>query len=279
MTRKPKWLRVDLTCGASFGAVRGALEAGRLNTVCVGAKCPNRGECWAKGTATFMILGSICTRGCAFCGVGRGVPEPPDAEEPARVAEAAEKLGLKYVVVTSVTRDDLPDGGARHWAETVAAVRARIGGVRVEILTPDFNNIDSQLDVVFASRPDVFAHNIETVARLQKIVRVRADYAKSLAVLSKAAAAGLPAKSGLMLGLGETESEVRSAMRDLRGAGVTMLTIGQYIAPTERHFPVDRWVEPAEFAAFADEARALGFTFVKSAPLVRSSYNAQEAFL
>lgn len=250
----------------------------RLNTVCQGARCPNRGECFASGTATFLVLGEACTRDCRFCAIATERPAAPDPDEPRRVAEAAARMELRHVVVTMVTRDDLPDGGAGHVAAVVAAVRGRLPSVRVEVLVSDFRGDEAAVDVVTAAHPDVFNHNVETVPRLYDSVRPQADYARSLRVLARAAEAGegIPTKSGLMVGLGEEPAEVEEVLRDLRRAGVGIVTIGQYLRPSAAHLPVAEFVTPERFAFYADTARELGFTGVASAPFVRSSYHAAE---
>ena len=265
----------------------------KLETVCSGANCPNMSECFGRGTATFMILGNTCTRSCRFCAVPTGKPAMPRDDEPAAVAEASERLGLKHVVITSVTRDDLPDGGAGHFAETIRAVQARLRQTTIEVLTPDFQGDESAIDTVLAARPDVFNHNIETVPRLYSHVRPQARYKRSLDVLAYAKrvergrpqgagkhrdhGAGLT-KSGLMVGLGETNDEIREVMRDLRKAGCNILTIGQYLAPSSDHAPIARFVEPSEFDAMRTDALAMGFTAVAAGPFVRSSYRAEEIF-
>lgn len=254
------------------------LDELKLNTVCSGAKCPNRGECFASGTATFMVLGTECTRNCRFCAVDPAVPAPPDPDEPARIAEAAERMGLRHVVVTMVTRDDLSDGGAGHVVAVIEAIRARIPGSRVEVLVSDFGGDESCIDLVAAALPDVFNHNVETVPRLYPEVRPQADYARSLRVLERAREVrpAIPTKSGLMVGLGETAEEVAAVLSDLRGAGVDIVTIGQYLRPSSRHLPVVEFVTPETFGAYARTARDLGFPGVASAPFVRSSYHAAE---
>jgi len=278
--RLPPWLKRRIPAGAKLREVTDLLAALELTTVCDGAHCPNRGECFARGTATFMILGDHCTRNCRFCAVEPGDPGPPRADEPEAVAEASRRLGLRYVVITSVTRDDLPDGGAAHFARTIAAVRAACEGARVEVLTPDFLGDTDAIDTVLAARPDVFNHNVETIARLYDAVRPQADYRRSLDVLAYAArrGEGLVTKSGLMVGLGETPDEVRRAMEDLRGVGCEVLTIGQYLAPSSAHVPVARFVEPAEFDRWRDEGLAMGFAAVAAGPFVRSSYHAEHVF-
>jgi lipoyl synthase len=274
--RMPRWMHRPVRCGAELSKVEGVLASQRLSTVCVGAKCPNRGECFSAGTATFMIMGDVCTRDCAFCAVTSGPVEPLDGTEPERVAEAAARIGLKHVVVTSVTRDDLPDGGAGHFAATVSAVRKGLPAATVEVLVPDFGGRMRDVDRVAGVAPDVFNHNMETVRRLYGSVRPQAQYERSMEVLARAAAAGLVVKSGLMVGLGEEEDEVLDLLADLRGTGCTMVTVGQYLRPSERNAPVRRYWEPAEFEALEKEARAMGFDAVAAGPLVRSSYFAHE---
>jgi lipoic acid synthetase len=254
------------------------LEELELNTVCQSAKCPNRGECFSSGTATFLIMGDACTRGCRFCAVETRVPAPLDPDEPRRVGEAAARLGLKHVVITTVTRDDVPDGGAAHFVKVVEAVRAAVPDAAVEVLTSDFGGRLESVDTVAASRPDVFNHNVETVPRLYAEVRPGAIYERSLDVLERVHATqpDLPTKSGLMLGLGETPDEVREVMRDLVGHGVSMLTLGQYLRPSKAHLPVAEFVEPSVFAQLARDGYSMGFSAVASAPFVRSSYHAGE---
>ena len=250
----------------------------RLNTVCQSAKCSNRGECFASGTATFLIMGDACTRGCRFCAVATRAPEPLDPDEPRRVAEAAARLGLRHVVVTTVTRDDVPDGGAAHFVAVIEALRDVLPDAAVEVLTSDFAGRLESVDTVAAARPDVFNHNLETVPRLYATVRPGADYARSLRVLERVRLTqpDLPTKSGLMLGLGETADEIREVMRDLREQGVTMLTLGQYLRPSRAHLPIAEYVHPSVFAELARDAYELGFSAVASAPYVRSSYHAGE---
>ena len=276
-SRLPSWFRQALPPAASGGRVKQLLGQLGLHTVCEGAKCPNRAACWHDSAAAFLILGNVCTRDCRFCAIPHEArPAPPDPGEPARLAEAAAAMGLRHVVVTSVTRDDLPDGGAAHFAATIREIRSRIPGAAVEVLIPDFQGDPAALATVLAAQPDILNHNLETVERLQPAVRPQADYARSLAVLRRAADAGARTKSGLMLGMGETEAEIRAALRDLRAAGVTLLTLGQYLAPSSAHHPVARFVPPAEFAGWRAEALALGFATVAAAPHVRSSYHADE---
>ncbi len=272
---RPDWLRVPAPDPAPAGRMEALLTRLHLGTVCQEANCPNIGECFSRGTSTFLILGTVCTRGCRYCAVEKGLPRPLDPREPERVARAVAALGLRHAVVTSVTRDDLPDGGAEQFARTIAAIRARCPHTSVEVLVPDFAGSASALDTVRQARPDVFNHNIETVRRLFPTVRPKADYALSLAILGRAAAAGLAVKSGLMLGLGETDAEIAATLGDLRAAGCRQVTLGQYLAPTPAHAPVERYVTPAAFAAWADTARAMGFDDVAAGPLVRSSYRAE----
>jgi lipoyl synthase len=250
----------------------------RLETVCESAKCPNRTECWSQQTATFMILGNVCTRPCGFCSVPRGKTEQVADDEPARLAEAAARLGLSYVVITSVTRDDLPDGGAEHFRRCIAAVRDRLPEAKIEVLTPDFRGNVRAIQTVIDARPDVFNHNTETVPRLYDRVRRNADYQRTLDLLAqvKASAPDMPTKSGLMVGLGETRDELLQVFADLRGVGCEMLTIGQYLQPTAAHLPVERYVPPDEFEELGQLARLLGFRMVASGPFVRSSYHASE---
>ena len=281
----PPWLKKRVPTGEGAAAVARILADLGLATVCSGAHCPNLPECYARGTATFLILGDTCTRSCRFCAIpSERRPGPPRDDEPEAVAEASARLCLKHVVITSVTRDDLPDGGAGHFARTIRAVRSRLPGAVVEVLTPDFQGSPAAVDAVLDATPDIFNHNVETVPRLYADVRPQADYRRSLDVIAqgrrRADAAGptLYTKSGLMVGLGETPDEVREVMRDLREAGCDILTIGQYLAPSASHRPIARFVEPAEFAAWEADARALGFAAVAAGPFVRSSYQADRLF-
>jgi lipoic acid synthetase len=276
--RLPAWLRLPLPTSDSFARTRNLLDDLRLHTVCESAKCPNHWECWSRGTATFMIAGDRCTRACGFCAVTTAKPFALEADEPQRVAEAARRMGLKHAVITAVARDDLADGGATHFARTIAAVREACSGIVVEVLVPDFNDSDAALAIVLAAAPDIFNHNLETVRRLTPAVRHRATYERSLSVLAKAKARkpALFTKSGLMLGIGEFEEEVVAAMRDLRAAGCDMLTLGQYLQPTQAHLPVVEFIAPAKFDALRAAAVAMGFAHVASGPLVRSSYHADE---
>ncbi|MDD3119305.1 MAG: lipoyl synthase [Victivallales bacterium] len=276
----PPWIRVRTGCGPQRNEVAEILAGLKLNTVCADARCPNLNECWHRRTATFMIMGNSCTRNCRFCAVDHSrPPEPLAADEPQRVAEAAARLELKYAVVTSVTRDDLSDGGAAHFAAVIRALRERLPEIGIEVLTPDFNDDRAALATVLAAKPTVFNHNLETVERLARQIRCRADYRRSLHVLAMAAELGgkeIPVKSGIMVGLGETDAEVETTIRDLYHAGARILTIGQYLPPTTQHWPLDRYVEPEQFAAWGRLAAAVGFDFVASAPMVRSSYHAGE---
>ncbi|EFL49560.1 lipoic acid synthetase [Solidesulfovibrio fructosivorans JJ]] len=273
--RLPSWLRVRLPKDAAFGETAHTVAAGGLRTVCRGARCPNIFECFSRGTATFLILGGVCTRGCAFCNITAGRPDPVDPGEPARLAAAVAELKLTHAVVTSVTRDDLPDGGAAHFAATIAALRQACPDTTVEVLTPDFGGDPVALDIVLAARPDVFNHNVETVPRLYPTARAGADYARSLAVLARAAAAGASVvKSGLMVGLGETREELTAVFDDLARAGCRVVTVGQYLRPSRRNLPVARYVPPDEFDALAALGRDHGIAEMVCAPLVRSSYKA-----
>ena len=275
--RKPEWLRVKADFSPEYQALKKTMRSNGLVTVCEEAGCPNIYDCWNDGTATFMINGSRCTRACGFCLVDTRKPEPLDAGEPARVAAATLELGLKHVVITCVARDDLADGGASALAETVGAIRAVSPDTNVELLISDCKGDEISLGTIFAARPDVLNHNLETVARLQRAVRPSAGYARSLAVLARAKDAGLSTKSGVMVGLGETRDEVMGALRDLRAVGVDIATIGQYLRPTGHHLPVARWWTPEEFASLKAEAEALGFAHVECSPLTRSSYHARSA--
>ncbi|MDW8468190.1 MAG: lipoyl synthase [Burkholderiales bacterium] len=275
---KPAWIRVRAPGpGSRYHEVKRLLREARLHTVCEEASCPNIGECFGKGTATFMILGDICTRRCPFCDVAHGRPRAPDPEEPEHLAETVARLGLSYVVVTSVDRDDLRDGGAAHFAACIRALRRRSPATTIEILVPDFRGrLERALDLLCADPPDVLNHNLETVPRLYRKARPGADYAHSLALLAefKRRHPQVPTKSGLMVGLGETDEEILAVMRDLRAHGVEMLTIGQYLAPSPHHLPVERYVPPETFARFERAAAALGFRHAAIGPLVRSSYHA-----
>lgn len=278
--RKPDWLKRRLPTGETFNEVRELIEAGKLHTVCQEAKCPNIWECYSHRTATFLILGERCTRNCRFCSVAPGLPEPLDPDEPGRVAEAVERMGLKYAVVTSVTRDDLPDGGAAHFAATIGEIRRRVPEAEIEVLIPDFQGDRAALETVLRARPDVLNHNIETVPRLYSRVRPRADYRRSLELLRRAGESAplIPTKSGLMLGLGERPEEIRQTLQDLREVGCRILTLGQYLQPSPAHLPVESYVPPEDFENWRKTALDLGFSEVASAPFVRSSYHAQKSF-
>ncbi len=279
-TRKPGWLKLKLPSGPEYEMVRSLIGRSELHTVCQEAKCPNQWECFSKQTATFLIMGSRCTRNCRFCAVEQGPPGPPDPEEPSRVAEAAHGLGLRYVVVTSVTRDDLPDGGAALFAATIRAIRNKIPEAMVEVLIPDFQGAPDALLAVVEARPDVLNHNIETVARLYPSVRPGAVYQRSMELFRRATDrdASLPVKSGLMLGLGESQEEIGKTLRDLLDAGCTLLTLGQYLQPSADHIPVERYVTPEEFDGWRRIAIEMGFAKVASGPFVRSSYHARDLF-
>jgi lipoic acid synthetase len=274
---KPEWIRVRLGTHPRFHEIKRILREHRLHTVCEEATCPNIGECFGKGTATFMILGDLCTRRCPFCDVAHGKPLPPDAEEPLNLARTISDLKLRYVVITSVDRDDLRDGGARHFADCIRATRELSPATHIEVLVPDFRGrLDAALDALSAAPPDVMNHNLETVPRLYKQARPGADYGHSLKLLKdfRSRYPKIPTKSGLMVGLGETDAEILGVMMDLRAHGVDMLTIGQYLQPSAHHLPVTRYVEPAVFDEFARQAEAMGFKHAASGPLVRSSYHA-----
>jgi lipoic acid synthetase len=275
--RKPEWLRAPVRLGDGLLAVERTVRDLGLVTVCEEAGCPNRSECWADGTATFMINGERCTRACGFCLVDTRKPEPLDATEPARVAEAVVRMGVRFAVVTTVARDDLPDEGAGAMAATVEAIRAADPAVQVEVLISDCRGRAEALDTIFASRPDVLNHNVETVPRLQRAVRPSAGYARSLGVLARAREAGLVIKSGLVVGMGETDEEIVATLADLAGIGVEIVTIGQYLRPTSHHLPVHRWVTPAQFEAYKVAGEAMGIGHVESSPLTRSSYHARQA--
>jgi lipoyl synthase len=277
--RLPEWLKVQLPTSSAFTATRTLLDGLSLHTVCESAKCPNHWECWSKGTATFMIAGDRCTRACGFCAVSTAKPLALEQDEPQRVAEATRRMGLKHVVITAVARDDLQDGGAEHFRRTIEAVRELNPGIVVEVLTPDFLDRDDAIDSVLVARPDIFNHNLETIRRLTPSVRHRATYDRSLRVLAKVKdrlGDKVHTKSGMMLGLGETQEEVLEAMRDLRHANCDILTLGQYLQPTLKHLPVVDFIPPAIFDSLRREGEALGFTHVASGPLVRSSYHADE---
>jgi len=279
--RLPEWLKLPLPTGHDYAEIEELLKRHRLNTVCRSAGCPNLGQCWSRGVATFMILGNTCTRNCRFCAVDKGRPEPVDVEEPMHVADASAQLKLRHVVVTSVTRDDLPDEGAGHFAETIRCIRERLPESTIEVLVPDFHAKPELMDIVCAARPDVYNHNLETVRELAPTIRPMADYARSLDVMRYVSThhCECVAKSGLMIGLGEDEDQIRRAMRDLAEAGCRLITIGQYLAPSKSHFPVQRFYTPEEFAAFETWAKEnLPEVTVAASPFVRSSYLADEVF-
>jgi lipoic acid synthetase len=274
--RKPSWLRVKLPTGENYRKVREIVGEHKLHTICQSGNCPNMGECWGAGTATFMILGNICTRSCGFCSVATGRPEAVDPFEPARVARSVELMGVKHCVITSVDRDDLKDGGSDIWAKTIRAIRRRCPGTTMETLIPDFQGKWENLAVVLEAAPEILSHNLETVRRLTKQVRIQAKYDRSLEVLMRAKRAGLRTKSGVMLGLGETDQEVEETMDDLRSVEVDILTLGQYLQPTKEHLPVAEFIHPDRFARFKEIGLAKGFRYVESGPLVRSSYHAEK---
>jgi lipoic acid synthetase len=273
---RPQWLRAPAPAGENYRDLKGLIDRLRLHTVCESAACPNVGECWNHRTATFMILGNVCTRRCGFCAVEKGAPLPVDTDEPRRVAEAVEAMGLRFAVVTSVNRDDRPDGGAELFALVIRAIRRRVPGCGIEVLTPDFQGSHAAVETVLEAAPEVFNHNTETVPRLYRQVRLGARYERSLDVLAHAArmAPGIPTKSGLMLGLGETLEEVLQVVRDLRAQGVRILTLGQYLRPSPKHLPIVRYIPPEEFEELRRAAYDMGFAHVESGPLVRSSYHA-----
>lgn len=271
--RKPEWLKVRIGMNDRYSLTHDAIRSHGLHTICQSGRCPNKSECWARGTATLMIAGDICTRSCKFCNTRTGRPMPLDPDEPEKVAESIARMQLRHAVITSVDRDDLPDLGAAHWAETILAVRRRNPDTRIEVLLPDFQGREDLLEQVIVTCPDVLAHNLETVRRLTPSVRSAARYDRSLDVLRKMSASGILTKSSLMVGLGETDEEVRIAISDLYETGCRILTVGQYLQPTHRHHPVLEYVHPDRFAAYAAYAKELGFLSVESGPLVRSSYH------
>jgi lipoic acid synthetase len=272
--RKPDWLRVKLPNGDNYKRLRTIVREHKLHTICQSGNCPNIAECWGHGTATFMILGNVCTRSCGFCNVATGRPEPADPFEPARVARSVELMGVKHCVITSVDRDDLADGGSDIWARTIRSVRRRSPQTKLETLIPDFKGIWENLITVTNERPEVLSHNMETVRRLTRKVRVQAKYDRSLEVLMRAKREGLRTKSGIMLGLGEQDHEVLETLDDLRSVGCDVVTLGQYLQPSKKHIPVTEYVHPDRFAFFKEEGLKRGFMFVESGPLVRSSYHA-----
>ena len=275
-SRKPNWLRAKLPSGPAYGEVREIVDDNQLHTVCQSAQCPNMGECWSRGTATLMILGNVCTRACTFCAVQTGRPTELDLSEPPRVADAVANMGLRHCVLTSVARDDLKDGGAKVWAATIRAVRYRNPSTAIEVLVPDFRGNFENLDLVLDANPDIFNHNLETVERLQRPIRKTASYQRSLDVLAHSKNRGFRIKSGIMLGLGEKQEEIRQAISDLARIGLDILTLGQYLQPSSKYAPIDRWATPEEFAQWKKEAHDMGVEVVESGPLVRSSYHAEE---
>lgn len=274
--KKPNWLRVKLPIGESYKHVRGLVDEHKLHTICESGNCPNMGECWGAGTATFMILGNVCTRSCGFCAVATGRPEPVDWDEPQRVAEAIYLMKVKHAVITSVDRDELKDGGSTIWYNTIRAVKELNPDTTLETLIPDFKGIKDQIQRIIEAAPEVVSHNIETVERLTKKVRIQAKYWRSMEVLRTLKEGGMRVKSGIMLGLGETREEVIRTLHDLRDNGVDVVTIGQYLQPTRQHLPVDRFVHPDEFAEYREIGYSLGIDYVESGPLVRSSYHSEK---
>ncbi|MEY3344106.1 MAG: lipoyl synthase [Bacteroidota bacterium] len=273
--RKPSWLRVKLPVGEEYRKVRGLVDGYKLHTICESGNCPNMGECWGAGTATFMILGNVCTRSCGFCAVATGRPSAVDNKEPERVAESVFLMQVKHCVITSVDRDDLKDGGASIWVETIRAIRRKSPGTTMETLIPDFQGDWNNLQLVIDEKPEVISHNLETVRRLTKQVRIQAKYDRSLEVLKRISDAGVNAKSGIMLGLGESKEEILESMQDLRKSGVSILTLGQYLQPTREHLPVAEYIHPDMFAELKEKGIEMGFRYVESGPLVRSSYHAE----
>ncbi len=277
--RKPSWLKIKLSSGENYPKVKNIVEQNHLHTICSSGKCPNIGECWSKGTATFMIAGEICTRSCKFCATLSGKPLPLDNNEPKKIANSVKLMGLKHCVITSVDRDDLPDKGAEHWAETIREIRRLNPETIIEVLIPDFDANKEWLDIVFEAKPDILGHNMETVKRLSNQVRSRAKYDLSLDVLKQAREYGLIAKSGIMVGIGEREEEVIELMKDLRGVGCQLFTIGQYLQPTTNNIPVEEYVTPEQFEKYKKIGLELGFDHIESGPLVRSSYMAERTFI
>lgn len=274
--KRPEWLKVKLPMGENYSDVKNLMRSSKLNTVCEEARCPNIAECWNRRTATFMILGDICTRSCGFCNIKVGMPTELDLDEPKRVAKAVENLKLKHVVITSVNRDELRDGGASIFSETVRLIREKMKSTTIEILIPDFKGEEEAFEIIMKIPPDILNHNIETVPRLYHAVRPQAKYSRSLELIKWFTEKGLNTKSGLMVGIGEQPNEVLETMRDLKTHGCNILTIGQYLQPTKNHLPVDRFVHPDEFQLYKEEGMKMGFKVVESSPLVRSSYHADE---
>jgi len=274
--KKPNWLRVKLPVGKKYTELRGLVDKYKLNTICTSGSCPNMGECWGEGTATFMILGNICTRSCGFCGVKTGRPETVEWDEPEKVAQSIKIMGIKHAVITSVDRDDLKDGGSIIWAETIEAIRRANPTTTLETLIPDFQGNTSQIDRIIEVHPEVVSHNMETVRRLTREVRIQAKYDRSLGVLKYLKVKGMRTKTGLMLGLGETEDEVIETMRDLQAVGLDVLTIGQYLQPSKNHLPVKEFITPEQFKKYETIGLEMGFMYVESGALVRSSYKAHK---
>ena len=274
--KKPDWLRVKLPVGKKYTELRGLVDKYKLNTICTSGSCPNMGECWGEGTATFMILGNICTRSCGFCGVKTGRPETVEWDEPEKVARSIKLMNIKHAVITSVDRDDLNDGGSIIWAETVEAIRRSNPNTTLETLIPDFQGKTAQIDRIIEVHPEVVSHNMETVRRLTREVRIQAKYDRSIGVLKYLKAKGMRTKTGLMLGLGETEEEVIQTMKDLQGVGLDVLTIGQYLQPTKKHLPVKEFITPSQFKKYETLGLEMGFMYVESGALVRSSYKAHQ---
>lgn len=274
--KKPKWLRVKLPIGENYRKVRSLVDEHKLHTICESGSCPNMGECWGEGTATFMILGNICTRSCGFCAVKTGKPEEVDAYEPGKVANSVKIMKVKHAVITSVDRDDLKDGGSEIWAQTVRAIRKQSPGTTLETLIPDFAGKWDNLQVIIDIAPEIVSHNLETVRRLTKQVRIQAKYDRSLELLFRLKKGGMHTKSGLMLGLGESEQEILETMQDLRNVGVEVLTLGQYLQPTLKHLPVLEFINPEKFEYYKIKGLEMGFRYVESGPLVRSSYHAEK---
>jgi lipoic acid synthetase len=275
-TKKPKWLRVKLPIGENYRKVRSLVDEHKLHTICESGSCPNMGECWGEGTATFMILGNICTRSCGFCAVQTGKPDAVDTFEPGRVANSVKIMGVKHAVITSVDRDDLKDGGSEIWAQTVRAIRQQSPQTTLETLIPDFAGKWENLQTIIDVAPEIVSHNLETVRRLTKQVRIQAKYDRSLEVLFRLKKGGMRTKSGVMLGLGETEEEVIETMSDLRSVGVDVLTLGQYLQPTSKHLPISEFITPEQFDKLGKIGQEMGFRYVESGPLVRSSYHAEK---
>ena len=275
-SKKPKWLRVKLPIGENYKKVRSLVDEHKLHTICESGSCPNMGECWGEGTATFMILGNICTRSCGFCAVQTGRPDSVDEFEPGRVANSVKLMGVKHAVITSVDRDDLKDGGADIWSQTVRAIRHQSPGTTLETLIPDFAGKWENLQVIIDVAPEIVSHNLETVRRLTKQVRIQAKYDRSLEVLFRLKKGNMRTKSGVMLGLGESEEEIIETMTDLRSVGVDILTLGQYLQPTPKHLPVQEFITPERFDKYGQLGREMGFRYVESGPLVRSSYHAEK---